>query len=318
MGLLAVEGLSIGYHTEKGLLHAVEDVSFTVKRGRSLGLVGESGCGKTTLGLAILRLLPENGTILKGRILFDGADLLEKSDEAMRRIRWKEISMIFQAAMNALNPVHRVKDQIAEAILTHEPETPRETVRSRVEALFDQVGIPRSRMGDFPHQYSGGMKQRAVIAMALALRPRLIIADEPTTALDVIVQDQILRQTRRIQEAFDISMIVISHDIAVVAEVCHDIGVLYAGQLVEYGDRESVLQSPMHPYSRMLLGAFLTVGGKPPRVPDNGNDSPDLMDPAPGCRFHDRCPMAEDPCRQTPVASVTVGRTHRVLCRRVA
>ncbi|MBW1778969.1 MAG: ABC transporter ATP-binding protein, partial [Deltaproteobacteria bacterium] len=252
MALLEVEDLSIGYQTDQGILHAVEGVSFTVDRGRSLGLVGESGCGKTTLGMAILRLLPQNGMVLKGRILFEGRNLLELDAEAMRRIRWKEIAIIFQAAMNALNPVHRVADQVAEVILTHEPETPREVVRVRVEALFDQVGIPRSRMWDYPHQYSGGMKQRAIIAMALALNPKFMIADEPTTALDVIVQDQILKEAKRIQEAFDIGMIYISHDIAVVAEVCHDIGVLYGGHLVEYGDRESVLDTPLHPYTRML------------------------------------------------------------------
>lgn len=316
MALLEVEGLSIGYHTDQGILHAVEEVSFTVDRGRSLGLVGESGCGKTTLGMAILRLLPQNGMVLKGRILFEGRNLLELDAEAMRRIRWKEIAMIFQAAMNALNPVHRVADQVAEAILTHEPETPREVVRIRVEALFDQVGIPRSRMWDYPHQYSGGMKQRAIIAMALALNPKFMIADEPTTALDVIVQDQILKEAKRIQEVFDIGMIYISHDIAVVAEVCHDIGVLYGGHLVEYGDRESVLDTPLHPYTRMLLASFLTVNGKATKAPREQGDSPDLVHPEPGCRFCERCRYAEAACRLEPVKYVAVSPTHRVLCSR--
>jgi peptide/nickel transport system ATP-binding protein len=318
MALLEVESLSIGYHTDKGVLHAVEDVSFAVEHGRSLGLVGESGCGKTTIGMAILRLLPPNGEIIQGRIRFDGEDLLEKSPETMRRIRWKEIAMIFQAAMNALNPVHRVQDQIAEAIVTHEPQTPPETVQARVEALFDQVGIPRSRMRDFPHQYSGGMKQRAVIAMALALNPKLMIADEPTTALDVIVQDQILQAAKQIQNAYDIGMIYISHDIAVVAEVSHDIGVLYGGHLVEYGDREAVLESPMHPYTRLLLSSFLTVEGKKATKRHTPGDSPDLVAPSAGCRFCERCPYVESACRLEPVRYVAVSPTHRVLCSRCA
>ncbi len=234
----------------------------------------------------------------------------------MQEIRWKKIAMIFQAAMNALNPVHHVDDQIAEAILTHEPETPQEMIRERVEALFDQVGIPRSRMRDFPHQYSGGMKQRAVIAMALALRPKLIIADEPTTALDVIVQDQILQEAKRIQEAFDIGMIYISHDIAVVAEVCHDIGVLYGGHLVEYGDRQSVLETPLHPYTQLLLSSFLTVKEKVIRKHQVSADGPDLIDPVPGCRFCTSCPYAESACRLQPIKYVSAGPTHRVLCNR--
>ncbi len=316
MALLEVEDVSIGYQTDQGILHAVENVSFTVDRGRSLGLVGESGCGKTTLGMAILRLLPQNGMVLNGRIRFEGRNLLELDAEAMRRIRWKEIAMIFQAAMNALNPVHRVADQVAEAILAHEPETPREAARARVETLFDQVGIPRSRMRDYPHQYSGGMKQRAIIAMALALNPKFMIADEPTTALDVIVQDQILKEAKRIQEAFDIGMIYISHDIAVVAEVCHDIGVLYGGHLVEYGDRESVLDAPRHPYTRMLLASFLTVDGKAAKAPQAQGDSPDLVHPEPGCRFCERCRYAEAACRLEPVKYINVSPTHRVLCSR--
>ncbi len=318
MALLEVKGLSIGYHTADGLLHAVQDVSFSVERGRSLGLVGESGCGKTTLGMAILRLLPPNGDILGGRILFDGEDLLEKSPEEMRRIRWKEIAMIFQAAMNALNPVHRVEDQVAEAILAHEPGTPPEAVKTLVEALFDRVGIPKSRMRDYPHQYSGGMKQRAVIAMALALNPKLMIADEPTTALDVIVQSQILQEAKRIQEAFDIGMIYISHDIAVVAEVCHHIGVLYGGHLVEYGDRKSILESPAHPYTQLLLASFLTITGKPAQAPKTAGDGPDLIDPAPGCRFCTRCQYVESTCRLEPVKSISLTPTHRVLCGRCA
>ena len=224
MALLEVENLSIGYRTRKGYLQAVEGVSFSLEEGKSLGFVGESGCGKTTIGMALMGLLPPNGMVTKGRILFDDEDLLTLSDSKMRSIRWQKIAMIFQAAMNALNPVHRVEDQVAEAIMAHNPDLDKTRAKKQVEELFRLVGIPETRMSDYPHQYSGGMKQRAIIAMALACRPKLIIADEPTTALDVIVQDQILKETRELQREFNISMIFISHDISIVADVCHDIG----------------------------------------------------------------------------------------------
>ena len=253
MPLLQVENLSIGYNTKDGYLKAVEGVSFALEQGQSLGFVGESGCGKTTIGMALMGLLPPNGSVTEGRILFEGKDLLEMSEEAMRAIRWKEIAMIFQAAMNALNPVQRVVDQIAEAILTHNPTLGKRGAIEQIEDLFQIVGIPKDRMRDYPHQYSGGMKQRAIIAMALACRPKLIIADEPTTALDVIVQDQILAETKNLQREFNISMIFISHDISIVADVSNDIGIMYAGQLVEYGPREEVFDSPVHPYTKALL-----------------------------------------------------------------
>jgi peptide/nickel transport system ATP-binding protein len=251
MALLEVENLSVGYHTRKGYLRAVEGVSFSLEQGRSLGFVGESGCGKTTLGMALMGLLPPNGSITSGRMIFEGEDLLKKSEEEIREFRWKEIAMIFQAAMNALNPVQRVQDQIAEAILVHNPSLEKEEALQRVGALFKLVGLPKNRMRDYPHQYSGGMKQRAIIAMALSCNPKLIIADEPTTALDVIVQHQILEETKNLQKELGISIIFISHDISIVAEVCNDIGIMYAGQLVEYGYKGEVFDSPRHPYTHL-------------------------------------------------------------------
>ncbi|MCG6974349.1 MAG: ABC transporter ATP-binding protein, partial [Desulfobacterales bacterium] len=217
MPLLTVENLSIGYHTRKRFIQSVEGVSFSLNKGKSLGFVGESGCGKTTIGMALMRLLPANAAISQGQVMFDGHDLLKIPEKEMRQIRWKKIAMIFQAAMNALNPVQRVDEQIIEAIVTHDPDITMASAARQVEKLFDLVGITPGRMRDYPHNYSGGMKQRVIIAMALACSPDLIIADEPTTALDVIVQSQILDAIKKLQKELEISLIFISHDIGVVA-----------------------------------------------------------------------------------------------------
>ena len=315
MALLSVENLSVGYQTRRGYLHAVEGVSFSVEPGKSLGFVGESGCGKTTLGMALMGLLPPNGFVRTGRILFEGEDLLQKSDEEMREIRWQKIAMIFQAAMNALNPVHRVRDQIAEAILTHNPALDKEGAYEQVENLFQLVGLPVDRMKDYPHQYSGGMKQRAIIAMALACRPKLIIADEPTTALDVIVQDQILQETKQLQKEFGISIIFISHDISIVADVCHDIGIMYAGKLIEQGSRDDVFDNPIHPYTKALLSSYPSLTGEKHRLVPIAGETPNLIHPPPGCGFCDRCPNAEATCTLEAAEWVEVSPRHKTLCR---
>ncbi|MCP4607080.1 MAG: ABC transporter ATP-binding protein [Proteobacteria bacterium] len=316
MALLEVKNLSIGYETRGGCLKAVEDVSFSLEEGKSLGFVGESGCGKTTLGMSLMGLLPPNGSVSGGHILFDGEELLSMSDERIRAVRWKKIAMIFQAAMNALNPVHRVVDQIAEAILTHAPDISKEESLKQVQDLFRLVGIPEDRMRDYPHQYSGGMKQRAIIAMALACRPRLIIADEPSTALDVIVQHQILNEIKKLQKRFNLTVIFISHDIAVVADVCNDIGIMYAGQLVEYGSREEVFKNPMHYYTRALLSSLpLLNGEKKDLIPIPG-ESPNLIEPPNGCRFCDRCHTAGSSCELGPQEWIEITPTHRALCGR--
>ncbi len=314
MALLEIEGLSIGYGTRNGLLRAVEDVSFTLEAGGSLGLVGESGCGKTTLGMALMGLLPPNGKIMAGKILFEGQDLKESTEEQWRKIRWRKISMIFQAAMNALNPVHRVGDQIAEAISTHRPEMPEREIMERVAELYRLVGIPVERIKDYPHQYSGGMRQRAIIAMALACNPRLIIADEPTTALDVIVQDQILKEIKKLQEKLGLSIIFISHDISIVAEVCEDIGVMYAGQLVEWGPKEAVFENPVHPYTKALLASYPTLMGERERLRPIPGEPPNLVSPPPGCRFCDRCPSAGKSCKSQAPVWAQVGPRHKALC----
>ncbi|MBC8246581.1 MAG: ABC transporter ATP-binding protein [Deltaproteobacteria bacterium] len=318
MALLEVDNLGIRYRTAKGPLKALDGVSFSLEEGRSLGFVGESGCGKTTLGMALMGLLPPNGSVSSGRILFNGENLLEKTDEEMRQIRWKKIAMIFQAAMNALNPVHRIADQIAEAITAHEHGISKAEAFQQVEGLFQLVGIPRGRMRDYPHQYSGGMKQRAIIAMALACKPKLIIADEPTTALDVIVQDQILEEAKNFQKEFNISMIFISHDISVVADVCHQIGVLYAGQLVELGTREEIIETPSHPYTKALLASFLTVMGDSAQLKPIPGETPNLIRPPDGCRFCDRCFDAGDSCKLEVPVWAQLSKTHKALCSQCA
>ena len=318
MALLEIDNLSIRYQTAQGPLKALDGISFSLAEGRSLGFVGESGCGKTTLGMALMRLLPPNGSVSGGRILFNDENLLEKTDEEMRHLRGKKIAMIFQAAMNALNPVHRIADQVAEAITAHEPATCKAEALHQVEGLFQLVGIPRGRMRDYPHQYSGGMKQRAIIAMALACKPKLIIADEPTTALDVIVQDQILEEAKNFQKKFNISMIFISHDISVVADVCHQIGVLYAGQLVELGTREEIIETPSHPYTRALLASFLTVMGASAQLKPIPGETPNLIRPPAGCRFCDRCFDAGDSCKLELPVWVQLSKTHRALCSHCA
>ncbi|WP_319523221.1 ABC transporter ATP-binding protein [uncultured Desulfosarcina sp.] len=314
--LLEVSDLSIGYRSAGGMQLAVDGVSFRVDRGAALGLVGESGCGKTTIGMALMRLLAANAKIVSGQICFEGQDLAALSDVQMRQIRWRRISMIFQAAMNALNPVHRVRDQIAEAIVAHEPDLSSHAVEHRIRSLFELVRIPQARLQDYPHQFSGGMRQRVIIAMALACNPSLIIADEPTTALDVIVQDQILKAIGTFQREMNLGMIFISHDLAVVADVCTHIGVMHAGRMVETGLREEVMGCPGHPYTKMLVGALLTLSDAPADLSAsarafgvNGPVSPD------GCPQRSICPDATDACKREAAEWTDLSATHRVRCR---
>src|SRR3989441_10764040 len=238
MSVLQLEGVTTHYRTLRGWVRAAENVSFEVGKGEALGLVGESGCGKTTVALSILKILPAGAKIRKGRILFDGTDLVPLNDSEMRKVRWKGVSIVFQGAMNALNPVFKVGDQIIEAIKTHEPDLPKSDARARAEGLLEMVGVEPSRINNYPHEFSGGMRQRALIAMALASNPKLLIADEPGTALDVIVQAQVLQLMRGLKEKLGLSMMMISHDLSIVAEVCEKVVIMYAGHVVEYGDAE--------------------------------------------------------------------------------
>ena len=317
MALLEVDNLSIGYHGRKGLVSAVDSVSFNLRRGKTLGIVGESGCGKTTIGMALLQLLPENASVMSGEIRFEGQDLLALSSEAMREIRWKKIAMIFQAAMNALNPVQRVDKQIAEALLAHEPGLDKRAALNKAAELFDLVSIPANRIRDYPHQYSGGMKQRAIIAMALVCQPLLLIADEPTTALDVIVQDQILKEIRKFQEKMNIAMVFISHDISVVADVCDDIVVMYDGWMIEAGSRKEVLAFPAHPYTKMLLASNLTLASDPDKTPSFKEPIVHIDRPAGQCPFYHRCQEHRDNCLTDSYQWIPISSSHRVLCKNV-
>jgi len=313
MSLLSVEGLKTYYTTMEGTVKAVDGVSFQVREGEVLGLAGESGCGKTTVALSIMKLLPPNGRIVDGRILFRGEDLVRKDRLEMKKIRWKRISMIFQGAMNALNPVLRIEEQITEAILTHE-NVSRAEARRRAEKLFSLVGLDPSRIRDYPHEFSGGMKQRVMIAMALACNPDLVIADEPTTALDVVVKGQILTLINDLKERLNLSMIIITHDLSAIYEVCDRVAVMYAGKLVEVCDRSSFFHKPLHPYSRGLLQAFPSIRGHSERLSPIPGSPPDLINPPTGCRFHPRCPEAQPICRKEEPPMVQVGEGWMVAC----
>jgi len=312
--VLEVKNLTMHYMTRKGPVFAVDDVSFHVARGESVGLVGESGCGKTSVAISLLKLLPDNAEIKNGQILLNGTDLIPLSEDEMRHFRWRRISMVFQAAMNALNPVYTVEEQILEAMQQHLPHLSDQEMAERVDQLFKLVGLDPAFKNQYPHQYSGGMRQRAVIAMALSCDPDLIIADEPTTALDVIVQDQLLKRIREIQEQLNMAMIYISHDIAVIAEVSDRVGVMYAGRLIEMATTEEIFHHPVHPYTMGLMSAFPSIVGPKRKLVTLPGEPPDLLNPPPGCRFHPRCPYATTICRERVPDFVDQGGGHYAAC----
>lgn len=313
MVLLKVKNLNIEYKTEGGNLQAVSDINFELKKGERIGLVGESGCGKTTLAKSLMRLLPENGEIVHGEIIFKGENLVNKTMEEIRKHRWKDISMVAQSSMNALNPVYRVGDQIIEAIQAHSRVSKRKAIE-RSEELFRMVGLERKRLQSYPHQMSGGMKQRAIIAMALALEPALIIADEPTTALDVIMQDRILNQIIQLQKEVNSSMVFITHDISVVSETCNTILVMYGGKVVEQASTRDFFKNPYHPYTLGLQNAFPSITDIGEELISIPGTPPNLLDPQPGCRFQDRCPFATDVCKEVAPDLSEVSEGHFVAC----
>lgn len=293
--LLEVSDLTIEYHTEGGIFRAVEDLSFHLEERSTLGIVGESGCGKTTAMLAVMRLLPKAGRVVTGEIYLDGIDLLNLSTDELRDYRWNHISIIFQGAMNALNPVYTVGRQIGDTLRLHDT-VPNEQIPKEVERLLDMVGVSPSRANQYPHQYSGGMRQRAMIAMALACRPRIVIADEPTTALDVMVQAQILDLLSELQRELNLSIILVTHDLGVVAEICDDVLVMYGGHLAEYASADIIFNQAVHPYTRRLLHAFPDIDNPDAELASIPGHPPPLDNLPPGCRFEPRCDLSIEVC----------------------
>ena len=322
MAVLEVRDLSVNYLTDQGTaLRAVEDVSFSLEQGRSLGLVGESGCGKTTAMLSLLRLLPAEGRIVSGEVRYGarsetgpGVDLLRLSEREMRKYRWSKISLVFQGAMNALNPVRRVGDQIAEAIMIHGAAADKKAASERVGELLEMVGITPEMAKQYPHQYSGGMRQRAMIAMALACSPDILIADEPTTALDVMTQAQILNLLQKLQQELELAIILVTHDLGVVAELCDDVLVMYGGKTAEYASVDTIYNEPLHPYTQRLLQAFPAVDNPTSDLASIPGYPPPLDALPPGCRFEPRCHRKSDICAVESPPLVAVKPDHYVGC----
>ena len=311
MSLLELDDVSITYQLASGQLPAVRGVSLSLDAGEALGIVGESGSGKSTLAMALLRLLPP-GARIDGRILLDGEDVLGMSWGRLRAVRWAEASIVFQGAQHGLNPVQRIGDQIAEPLLIHRLASP-DKARRRVAELLEQVGLPTWRAKSYPHELSGGQRQRVMIAMALACEPRLIIADEPTTALDLMVQAQVLTLIRELIGSHDISLLMISHDLSVLADLCDRLAVMYAGRVVETGPSGGAFQ---HPYSQALAAAFPTVGDPASRLAPQGlgGDPPDPMELPTGCVFHPRCPVALDSCSTVEIDLRPAGERRTAAC----
>jgi peptide/nickel transport system ATP-binding protein len=299
MPVLEVRNLRVQYFTHRGIVDAVDDVSFQIDESAFMGLAGESGCGKSTLAYSILGLTPPPGKIVGGHIWFRRKDFTTMDETSLSKVRWTEISMIFQQSMDAMNPVMRIGDQIAESITIHRKEVPKQEALQQARELFKLVGLDMNRINDYPFELSGGMKQRAIIAMALSCNPDLVIADEPTTALDVSIQAQIIDLLRSLKTKLNMSLLLISHDLSVLAEVCNRVAIMYAGKIVEDSDVVSIFKQPLHPYTKGLIMSIpsmeksesktlFSIPGKPP----------DLLNPSPACRFQDRCPYVHQICKE--------------------
>lgn len=311
--LLSINDLTTQYITDNNIIHAVNGISLELARGGSIGLVGESGAGKTTTAYSIMGLLPKlTGKIIKGSILFEGKDLTRLSEEEMRDIRGSKISMIFQDPMTSLNPIITVGDQIAEVLEIHGTSNKNEA-QKKAGDMLEMVGIPRGRMNEYPHQFSGGMKQRVIIAIALACNPELLIADEPTTALDVTIQAQVLKMIKELKNELDTSLILISHNLGVVAQVCENVAIMYAGRIVEFGALRDVFSKPLHPYTEGLLNSIPRIEVEKERLIPIRGMMPDPSIVPSGCIFKPRCPYAKEECSvQAPIVSKISDR--RVMC----
>jgi peptide/nickel transport system ATP-binding protein len=314
---LSVRDLVVEYTAEGQVIHAVNGVSFDLECGKTFGLVGETGAGKTSTAKAIMRILPDPPAKIKnGEIYLDGDDLLKISEKEMRKIRGRKVSMIFQDPMTALNPIMKIGEQIAEVVKMHNPISWREA-NARAVKMLEMVGIPGDRFEEYPHQFSGGMKQRVVIAIALACSPELLLADEPTTALDVTIQAQVLEMIAKLKRDFNTSMIMISHNLGVVAEVCDDLAVIYAGEIVEMGSKEAVFDRPTHPYTLGLFGAVPSLAEEKDRLNPISGLPPDPSNLPAGCHFGPRCPHAGEQCREGKLALVEFEPGHFCRCTQV-
>ena len=322
--MLEIRDLVVEYRTEEETVHAVNDINLTIRKGKSLGLVGETGAGKTTTALAILNLLPETtGHIVNGIITLDDEPIIKKdsngksvpakTDAEMQKIRGNKVAMIFQDPMTALNPIFTVCDQIAEAVQLHQKCTPKDAEK-RAEEMLELVGIPASRKTDYPHQFSGGMKQRVVIAMALACNPALLIADEPTTALDVTVQAQVLEMIKELRDKFGTSVLMITHDLGIIAEMCDEVSVMYAGSVVEHGTLEDIFDHTRHPYTRGLFNSLPNIKDRTAKLKPIRGLMPDPSKLPAGCAFADRCDYATDSCREGRPKKRLLSDTHFVAC----
>lgn len=313
MELLNVKNLRTHYLTPFGAVKAVDDVSFILKKNMSLGFAGESGCGKTTLALSIMRILPYPGKVLDGEVLFKGDDILKMKESELRKVRWKGISTVFQGAMASLNPLYKVGRQIAEPIMLHEDITKKEAY-SRADELLELVGIENTRANNYPWELSGGMRQRVMIAMGLACNPDVIIADEPTTALDVIVAHQVMNLIKDLRENLDLSMILITHDISVIAQTCDNLAIMYAGKIVELSSVLKMYESPLHPYTDALINSFPNIKEEKRHLKSIPGNPPDLINPPSGCNFNPRCNYAQEICRTEEPQLKQIDNDHSVAC----
>ncbi|WP_457591479.1 ABC transporter ATP-binding protein [Geoglobus sp.] len=316
--LLEVNNLRTHFFTTRGVVRGVDGVSFTLEKGKVLGLAGESGCGKSTLGYSLIRLVPPPGKIVGGRIELDGMELTSMGENAFRKeIRWKRISMVFQGAMNALNPVYTIGYQMMEPFKYH-TDIPESEAREIIAKYLEYVGLDPEIVSRYPHELSGGMKQRVMIAMALLLEPDLVIADEPTTALDVIVQAQIINLLKKLKKDLGISLIFITHDLSILAEVSDKIAIMYAGKIVEIGDSNRIYKDPKHPYTQKLLAAIPRVHEKVDKLEFIPGAPPNLANPPPGCRFHPRCPYASSICREKEPERTILSDGREVYCHNIS
>lgn len=300
MILLEVKDLDVSYTTLKGELKAVQGVSFDLEEQETLGIVGESGCGKSTLGLALLNLMPPQGRVTHGKIILEGKDILTLDKEQLRQVRGKMIAMIFQDPMTSLNPVKKIGDHFVEAIRAHNPEVPEDKALQRAGEILGQLGMSSDRLSDYPHQLSGGMKQRIMIGLSLAMDPKLLIADEPTTALDVVIEAQILDLLRQLKGSLKLSMILITHNLGVVAEVADKIAIMYGGEILELADAKTIFKNPLFPYTQLLLKLVPNIASESTSLEWIPGAPPDLSSPIVGCKFAARCPYAFDMCVESP------------------